>query len=49
MYYTVSLSYRYDREIRDGRILGAKKGLGIGLSISYFFFLLFISYAVAFW
>lgn len=40
---------RYNNEIKAGRKVGIKKGLLLGVSTGYLFFILFLSYAVAFW
>ena len=49
LYIIYTCTCRYDREIKSGRKLGAKKGVAVGLSTAYIFFLLFASYAFAFW
>ncbi|XP_011403751.1 PREDICTED: multidrug resistance protein 1A-like, partial [Amphimedon queenslandica] len=42
-------SDRYTSHLKSARSAGIKKGLGLGLSLGYVFFLIFSAYAIAFW
>ena len=40
---------RYDSKLKEARLLGAKKGFTLGISLFVIFFLLFLVNAAAFW
>ena len=42
-------THRYDDKLKKARKLGAKKGLTVGVSMGFVYFLIFSIYAIGFW
>ena len=41
--------YSYDGKLKEARLLGAKKGLSVGIALFFTFLFIFLVDAVAFW
>jgi len=45
----LSCIYRYSKNLASAKDFGIRKGIISGLGMAFFFFIMFVAYALAFW
>lgn len=47
--YNSSFSHRYNKNLEDAKNVGIRKAITVNISMGFMFFMIYMSYALAFW